>query len=287
MDKIWNAATYHDVNGTEHKLTFTKPDGAVINPCSYGRLLVELRNAAADPNGTATALVDGCVNKAASVVAETIKTHLNLESVKKQIDDEVNSMLSDLSSELKSKSSELIRDAASGAEDAVNDCIDEMSNKVSEKLDELFPGTSLSIGEGGNMGDVTEVDASGNTAKTFMAGYDDYLLVFLFLGVCNHDEHNGIVARIGEVMGMNLRGSGADEAQKGGMQAYRTALKISDDKYQDKAFTSSKAYTYISISCDVTIRPVLLSQKLIMQGRTEEVSGSSFWTYTYSTIAGY
>ncbi len=283
VEKIWGMDKYvTDYTRTPHPTKNLELNGEKM---TLGKLITRVYKAAADPSGTASDLLDGCINKAANAISSAVKSYIdaNIDTAK----NELNGLVSDISDKLKAESGELVTAMAERAEDKVDECVDRMGNAVSEKLNELFPESELDLDGGTSLGSAVgnDMNASG-TARTFMAGYQDYLLVFLFLGVCGNN-HDAIVSRIGEVIGMNLRGASDDNGTKGGMQAYRKALDISDEDYQDGSFNPKAANTYITISCKVKIKPVLLSQKLVMGSRTDEIAGNSFWEYTYTNIAGY
>ncbi len=286
VDRIWDMKEYTVLVKTADGV---KPSKVKIKlgekELSFGELMVKLYTAANNPADTGWKILEGSIGMAANAVTTAVQDFV--EEQMNGVSGKVKGLLNGLSDQLKEKSRELFSAAEDEAAKMVDSYVDDVSKTVSAKMEELFPTNGLKV-EGKSLGEKAGVGDSGNTAKTFLAGYDDYLLLFLFLGICS-DQHDAIVSRIGEVIGLNLRGAAVDGAnQQGGMQAYRKALELEGDTvYKDGGFQPGKAYTYVSIFCKVKLRPVLLSQKVIAGDKLEEVESSNLWTYSYSTVAGY
>ncbi len=97
-------------------------------------------------------------------------------------------------------------------------------------------------------------------------------------------DSDAVLTRVVEVISLNLISGLKDYHSATGTQA-------------NNSFKMSEAYTYVAISANVTVDPLLMNKDLVKRGavrRTEsgeyesvDVGRSSLWQYTYTTLAGY
>ena len=86
-----------------------------------------------------------------------------------------------------------------------------------------------------------------------------------------------MIGRIGEVITINIKADG-------GLSAYYASAGLKGHPAKS-TFTMDSAYTYVSVSAEVEVKPLLLSQEIFTKGAG--LGTDSFWTYSYGTIAGY
>ncbi|MBQ8815275.1 MAG: hypothetical protein IJZ85_12365 [Lachnospiraceae bacterium] len=194
------------------------------------------------------------LDEAADTITGTVKTWVT--GLSDEISGEINGFIEKQEEELKNASGQ---------------AIENVKAKVNETLESYFPDAAGDISVDGKSAD------SSGMASMFTFGYQDYLRLFLFLELSGKNSNN-VVKRIGDVITINIK-------TDGGLSAYYASAGI-DGHPAKSTFSMSKAYTYVSISADVEIKPLLLSQELFTKGADIDPS-DSLWSYTYGTIAGY
>lgn len=202
-------------------------------------------------------------------VTQGITSYLN--SAKSTIDNTVKGWTSELSGQITGEINKVIESGEEELKNASGQAIENVKAKVNETLDAYFPDAG-----GGITVDGSSTDSSG-MAAVFTFGYQDYLRLFLFLQLSGSNSNN-VIQRIGEVITINIK-------TDGGLSAYYAASGITAHPAKS-TFSMSKAYTYVSVTADVSVKPLLLSQELFT--KTTAFDGlDSLWSYSYGTIAGY
>ena len=184
------------------------------------------------------------------------------------VQEKLDSGIRELTDKANQKTRELTQEAASGVKSEVNGFIDS-----------YFPQEKAIS---------TDAGETGGASKMLKLGYEDYLRLFLFLGVINSSKRPAILTRIGETVTLNVKNGLADYYAEAGLSGHPAG----------KSFYLEDAYTYVSVTADVTLDPLLLDKAFIQQGaaRIDETTGAvinpmegreSLWKYSFTALAGY
>ena len=145
--------------------------------------------------------------------------------------------------------------------------VQETTNGYIDKY--LDAGNSTAIG--GNQANVK--GGSGNSVASMMKfGYKEYLMLFMYLGLCVESKSNAILKRTADVIQLNIRHAGIHK-------------KAAD-------FKMKNAYTYVSIRADVELEMFFMDMdfftRLLSDDETEKTNDvKKFSTITYKGILGY
>ncbi len=207
----------------------------------------------------------------------------------------INNYISGLGNQLKDKTQALVDGYLKGAEAEINAKVSEYGDKAEEwttqKSEEL--GASVNTWLNDNLGNYTSTGAgtagsivspsssySGGTSeqssfvnRLMNFSYKDYLRIFFFLNIQGKEEEK-MLTRIGDVIELNTKGALKEYYAQIGMTGHPAAEK----------FGLNNAYTYVEISANIHVKPLLLSQS-IFAGSTGSPIG--MWSYKYTNAQGY
>ena len=194
-----------------------------------------------------------------------------VEGLGGQVKETINGGITELENEAKEEVVKLTADAA-----------EEIKGEISDAIGEYFPAEAENL-----FGDAAE--SSGGFASTLKFGYEDYLRLFLFLSLLSEENRSSVLTRTGELVTLNL---------KNGLKGYYKQADLPNGHPAGENFYLNDAYTYVSISANVTIDPLLIDQSFIQQGaeRVDETTGAvinpmegreSIWKYSFTCLAGY
>lgn len=227
-------------------------------------------------DGTVSNLLKKCSNDFVSASNGTIQVDSGIyNQLITKAGDSANAYIATLTKDINEKvtdmTSSLINDVTGEVNKVISSKSDAAAKQVEEKIssfmNEKFPQSNSVVTLGG-----TKQTTSGKIANIFTFSYKDYLKLFVFLGLSGEDE-NAMLRRIADVIELNV---------DLGLKDYYDETGIS----KVENFSMSKAYTYVQISTDIHVKPLLLSQEIFMHS-TGEKGTVNFWSYQYENIAGY
>ena len=167
-----------------------------------------------------------------------------------------------------------------------NQCVDDLTEEGAKAIKDSVSNATNGylnnfIAEGNasgtmNKGNSSSTSSTGNSiASVIKFGYKDYLMLFTFLAVCVNDD--AILKRVADVIQLNFRNTGKDTL-------YSHPKKAS--------FLMTKAYTYVTISADVSLDMLFLDmdffKNVVSDDGTEvESDFDSSATIKYKGLLGY
>lgn len=187
---------------------------------------------------------------------------------KKKFQDKVVEWTSDTKDKIASKVNAGISAGVNGTKKFADDTVDQIAEEVNSTLDKHFPNKEVKV-------DAKTGLKNSTIGNVFSFSYKNYLELFIFLEISRNDT--SVLRRIGDVIELNV---------KKGLTSYYAKSNTPSAHPAGEKFSMSNAYTYLDISANIKVKPLLLSRRLF----TKSVSKNqvvSFWGYEYQTSAGY
>lgn len=208
--------------------------------------------------------IEDAVSSAVDTASEAAKT--KVEALSGQLNEKLQGAVSAAQEKLKET-----------AEDKIEEISEELSQQLSStlnaELNEILPQNNQGIQVNG-----TDATKNSSMADNFKFSYQDYLRIFLFLELSG-DKSDAVMRRIADVIQVNLSTGMKDYGKE---KLGRDGNTAAHGKGAD--FRMNKAYTYVQLSAQITLDPLLLSQQLF-QFRDQEDLGR--WSYQFQTVKGY
>lgn len=143
-----------------------------------------------------------------------------------------------------------------------------VANKVNESLDSIFPSKTTELVD---VSEGTSESKSGLVSCSIEFSYDDYLQLFLLLRLCDSAKNDEIVTRVADVIQLNMSTGFQDD---GGVEFAA----------ENSSFRMANAYTYVNLSTQIQVQPLLLDRKLFENELGQRIQ---YFSYQYQEIAGY
>lgn len=201
-----------------------------------------------------------------------------------QVELKFNSIVSSLTGDISSTLNNYIGQTAGEISEEVSETIkEEVTNATNDFISEyLDDGVSDAIGSG------VGGSNSSSVASMIKFGYKDYLMLFVFISLCANPDNNPTIARIADMVEINIQKASGEEATglqdiKGGTLKHK----------KGSAFKMADAKTYIAINANVKLDMLFMNMDLfanMVSDETDtEVSGqlTPAATIEYNGLYGY
>lgn len=206
------------------------------------------------------AAVSYLLNSASSEITEIF----NMANKKtKDLGNALTTKISDLSSDITAyvkKSCEeinkYISNIRANLQESANKGIDTFRDQLNNGVSNLF-GTGK---DGSNSLDIEDSNTS-SVASKFKFRYSDYLRVFLMIALIGNSDN--VMAKTSDILQANM------------------------SKITGKEFKLEQSYTYIKISAEVDVKPLLLTLPWMNDTTQKYMGGKNYYRVSYTGISGY
>ena len=206
------------------------------------------------------AAVSYLLNSASSEITEIF----NMANKKtKDLGNALTTKISDLSSDITAyvkKSCEeinkYISNIRANLQESANKGIDTFRDQLNNGVSNLF-GTGK---DGSNSLDIEDSNTS-SVASKFKFRYSDYLRVFLMIALIGNSDY--VMAKTSDILQANM------------------------SKITGKEFKLEQSYTYIKISAEVDVKPLLLTLPWMNDTTQKYMGGKNYYRVSYTGISGY
>jgi len=206
-----------------------------------------------------------------------------LDSVKSTIMEKIEEVIVNGSSALSKEVEELKKEL----EDAARQGADKLKETLGKYIDDAvgkLPGKEGS-----------DAAAQGGLVSSLLSWrYSDYLRVFVLVGMFANEEL--MLLRIADMIELNMQKKDNEYAVITTTETVTTSrffglIKKKEEKQvasvNTEAFSLSKSYTYLTIRADLAVKPLFMTLPFMAETVENQLTGTNWYTITYSGSQGY
>lgn len=202
-----------------------------------------------------------------------------LDGLKTDIRDRINELADQLGSKLNGFREKAMEDIQNAAKEGA----EKLRSTLKGKVGDLFGSSSAGVG------------TTNTVVSSLMSWqYSDYLRLFLLVALIASDE--GVMLRMADVIELNMQQMNGEfgvvettttktVSRFFGLIKYQKETTVVQEN--SKAFKLSKAYTYLTISATLEVKPLLMAMPFMADTTEQKMDGTKWYEIQYTGTLGY